>query len=108
MANIARPPTSGVTVVIIEKRRGSGFVGHIADRFELALLHDDRLVRRAPERHLAELVAFAVGGAAEHAQGDGGGAELDDVVGADDGRLGDRPAVDDDRVGRRCDRGPAG
>ena len=29
-------------------------------------------------------------GPAEDAQGDGGGAELDDVVGADDGGVGDR------------------
>ena len=58
-----------------------------------------RLVRRAPERDLAELVALGVGRAAEDPQRDGGGAELDDVVAGHERGLVDRAAVHRQRVG---------
>ena len=97
----ASPATIGSIGVIIEKRRFSGRVGTSPSGLNSRSLDDDRLVRRAAERDLAELVALGVGRPTEDAQGDGGGAELDDVVGADDGGVGDRAAVDGERVGRR-------
>ena len=75
--------------------------GDVAERLEGPLLNDDRLVRRAPERNLTELIPLAVGAAAEDAQRYGSRPELDDVVGPHDGRLGDWVAVDDDRIRRR-------
>jgi hypothetical protein len=71
-----------------------------AEGGERAVVDHHRLVRRAPERDLAQLVALGVGRAAEDPQRDRGGAELDDVVAADERRSVDRPAVHGERVGR--------
>ena len=72
----------------------------VAEWFEGPRLDDDRLVRGAPERDLAELVAFAVGAPAEDTESDRSRPELDDVVGTDDRGFHDRVAVDDDWIRR--------